>query len=45
MVSAPDPGTATAPTFLFTGPDETFVADPGTLSRWRAQFGVRYFFE
>ncbi len=45
MVAAPDPGTASAPEFVFTGPDETFTADPGILSRWRAQFGVRYFFE
>jgi hypothetical protein len=33
------------PTFNFTGPAETFIDDPGTLSRWRAQLGLRYFFD
>ena len=33
---------AGAPVFNFTGPDKTFVDDPGLLSRWRAQLGVRY---
>jgi hypothetical protein len=32
---------AGAPVFNFTGPSETFVDDPGLLSRWRAQLGVR----
>jgi hypothetical protein len=32
------------PTFNFTGPAATFIDDPGTLSRWRAQLGLRYFF-
>ena len=45
MVTAPDPGSATAPTFNFTGPSETFVDDPGTFSRWQAQIGLRYYFE
>ncbi len=36
---------AGAPVFNFTGPAETFVDDPGTLSRWRAQLGLRYFFD
>ncbi len=45
MVSPPDPGTDTPPAFVFTGPDRTFAANPDLLSRWRAQFGVRYFFE
>ncbi|HWB41645.1 MAG TPA: hypothetical protein VG500_10325, partial [Gemmatimonadales bacterium] len=34
-----------APTFNFTGPAETFIDDPNIFSRWRAQLGVRYFFE
>ncbi len=33
-----------APVFNFTGPAETYVDDPGLLSRWRAQIGLRYFF-
>jgi hypothetical protein len=33
-----------APVFNFTGPSETFIDDPGLLSRWRAQIGLRYFF-
>ncbi|MDQ4081088.1 MAG: TonB-dependent receptor, partial [Gemmatimonadota bacterium] len=33
-----------APVFNFTGPSETFVDDPGLLSRWRAQIGLRYLF-
>ena len=32
------------PRFNFTGPDETHVDDPSILSRWRAQIGLRYFF-
>jgi hypothetical protein len=32
------------PVFNFTGPSQTFVDDPGLLSRWRAQLGLRYFF-
>jgi hypothetical protein len=34
-----------APTFNFTGPAETFIDDPSVFSRWRAQLGLRYFFE
>ena len=33
-----------APVFNFTGPDKTYVDDPGLFSRWRAQLGVRYLF-
>jgi hypothetical protein len=33
-----------APTFNFTGPAATFIDDPGLLSRWRTQIGLRYFF-
>jgi hypothetical protein len=36
--------TAGAPVFNFTGPSTTFIDDPDLLSRWRAQFGLRYFF-
>ncbi len=36
---------AGAPQFNFTGPAETFIDDPSVFSRWRAQLGVRYFFE
>lgn len=32
------------PVFEFTGPAETFMADPGVYSRWRAQAGVRLIF-
>lgn len=32
---------AGAPVFNFTGPSRTYVDDPGLLSRWRAQLGVR----
>jgi len=32
------------PVFNFTGPDQTYIDDPGLLSRWRAQIGLRYFF-
>jgi hypothetical protein len=35
---------AGAPVFNFTGPARTFVDDPGLLSRWRAQLGLRYMF-
>jgi carboxypeptidase family protein len=34
-----------APVFTFTGPDRTFIDDPDLLSRWRAQIGVKYFFQ
>jgi len=37
-------GPGGAPRFNFTGPDETYVDDPSILSRWRAQIGLRYFF-
>lgn len=30
------------PVFNFVGPSQTFVDDPGLLSRWRAQLGIRY---
>ena len=33
-----------APVLNFTGPSETFIDDPGLFSRWRAQIGLRYFF-
>jgi hypothetical protein len=33
-----------APVFNFTGPDETYIDDPSIFSRWRAQVGLRYFF-
>jgi hypothetical protein len=33
------------PVFNFTGPAETFIDDPTVFSRWRAQLGLRYFFE
>jgi hypothetical protein len=36
---------AGAPVFNFTGPSETFIDDPSLLSRWRAQLGLRYFFD
>jgi hypothetical protein len=32
-----------APVFNFTGPAKTFIDDPGLLSRWRTQIGLRYF--
>jgi hypothetical protein len=34
-----------APVFNFTGPEQTFINDPDLLSRWRAQIGVKYFFQ
>ncbi|HUF34508.1 MAG TPA: TonB-dependent receptor [Gemmatimonadales bacterium] len=34
-----------APILNFTGPAETFIDDPSLFSRWRAQLGLRYFFE
>ncbi len=34
-----------APVLNFTGPSETFIDDPSLFSRWRAQLGLRYFFE
>ena len=30
------------PIFIFTGPEETFVDDPGIFSRWQIQIGVKY---
>jgi hypothetical protein len=33
------------PVFNFTGPQRTFIDDPDPLSRWRAQVGLRYFFQ
>jgi len=36
---------AGAPTFNFTGPSATFIDDPGLLSRWRMQVGLRYFIQ
>ena len=35
---------AGAPVFNFTGPSATFIDDPSLFSRWRAQIGLRYFF-
>jgi hypothetical protein len=32
------------PVFNFTGPSQTFIDDPGLLSRWRMQLGLRYLF-
>ncbi|MBI4418171.1 MAG: TonB-dependent receptor [Ignavibacteriales bacterium] len=32
------------PQFNFTGPKKTYSSDPGLLSRWQAQFGIRYIF-
>lgn len=32
------------PVFNFTGPEKTFTKDPGEFSRWRAQIGLKYFF-
>jgi hypothetical protein len=34
-----------APVLQFTGPTETYIDDPNLNSRWRAQLGLRYFFE
>ena len=34
-----------APTFNFIGPASTFIDDPGLLSRWRMQIGLRYFMQ
>jgi hypothetical protein len=31
--------------FNFTGPAATFIDDPDVLSRWRAQLGLKYFFQ
>jgi hypothetical protein len=49
MVGSPnqdaDPEPEGEPVFIFTGPDRTFEPNPDVLSRWRAQIGVRYFFE
>ncbi len=33
-----------APVFHFTGPEKTYVDDPGLLSRWQMQFGIKYLF-
>jgi hypothetical protein len=33
------------PVFNFTGVERTFIDDPDLLSRWRAQIGVKYFFQ
>ena len=35
---------AGAPVFNFSGATRTFTDDPDLLSRWRAQVGLRYFF-
>ena len=35
---------AGVPQFNFTGPTSTYIDDPGLLSRWRIQVGVRYLF-
>jgi len=32
------------PVFNFTGPAQTYIDDPGLLSRWRIQLGLRYLF-
>lgn len=32
------------PVFNFTGPAETYIDDPGLLSRWQIQLGLKYFF-
>ena len=37
--------TAGVPRFNFTGPTTTYIDDPDVLSRWRAQVGLRYFFQ
>jgi hypothetical protein len=31
--------------FNFSGATQTFIPDPDPISRWRAQFGVKYFFQ
>ena len=36
---------AGVPRFNFTGPATTYIDDPDVLSRWRAQVGLRYFFQ
>ena len=33
------------PILNFTGPARTFIDDPSIFSRWRAQLGLRYFFQ
>jgi hypothetical protein len=33
------------PVFNFSGATQTFIPDPDPISRWRAQFGVKYFFQ
>ncbi len=37
-----EPSAGDAPVFNFTGPSTTYIDDPGPLSRWRMQIGVRY---
>ncbi len=32
------------PVFNFTGPEQTYIDDPGLFSRWQIQMGLRYFF-
>ena len=32
------------PVFNFTGPSSTYIEDPGLYSRWRMQFGLRWFY-
>ncbi len=34
-----------APVFNYTGPEQTYIDDPSLFSRWRAQLGLRWFFE
>ena len=43
-LSLVDFNAAGAPRFNFIGPSQTFIDDPGLLSRWRAQLGLRYLF-
>ena len=40
-----DFNSAGAPMFNFSGATTTFIDDPDLLSRWRAQVGLRYFFQ
>jgi hypothetical protein len=37
-------GPSGEPRFLFNGETTTFIDDPSLSSRWRAQVGLRYFF-
>jgi len=41
---APGGDPSADPRFIFTGAPKTFSNDPGELSRWNMQFGLRYFF-